>query len=582
MGFFDKEAREINFKVVYYGPGFSGKTTNMQYIYLNTAPDDRGQMRSLATETERVLFFDFLARGIGPIGDVGVRFHPYTVPGPVFYDSGRRLILKGVDGIIFVVDSQMERMEANLESFDNLRINLEAEGLRLDAIPIVIQYNKQDLPNALPVEVISAQLNPYGYPEFSAIAVDGVGVFDAFRHVAREILLRTAESKDKLPDTVRVEVRDTSEQIQRERPSCTPEEWWAQLRSLLMQEPSIPHWNELCVHLDERPDGIETSEVLDYVRPHLESWPTRYKRAQGSWLRTMLQGSICPWGGLAERIDARLNYLYEAPYPCGWLEQSPNARIIRVLQYPPGDLAAEAVARATHLEPEELKLGVGITASGARMLAEAPHLSSLHTLDLSRNEIGHAGLKGIVSSPYLEQLQALHVGRNQLQDGDLKEFAYAGFFQLRRLDLDGNALSEASIANLLEANETNGELTTQLHEINLSNNAIGLGGCTDLNNEAFSGLETLFLHNCQLHDEAVEALLQQNVFHKLSNLALSGNQLTLRSVRLLASLPLLGQLDELDICHNQFQREEAHAILQDSPHFQKKTHLCLAPNTVLS
>src|SRR5512143_751971 len=168
MSFINYSSREINVKLVYYGPGLCGKTTNLHYIYRKTNPDAKGKMISLATETERTLFFDFLPLALGEIRGFKTRFHLYTVPGQVFYDASRKLILKGVDGVAFVADSQVERMEANVESLDNLRINLAEQGYNLDAIPYVIQYNKRDLPNIAPAKEMDELLNPRGLPSFEA------------------------------------------------------------------------------------------------------------------------------------------------------------------------------------------------------------------------------------------------------------------------------------------------------------------------------------------------------------------------------------------------------------------------------
>ena len=151
MSFINYSSREINCKIVYYGPGLCGKTTNLQYIYNKTNPEAKGKMISLATETERTLFFDFLPLSLGEIRGFKTRFHLYTVPGQVFYDASRKLILKGVDGVVYVGDSQMERMEANIESLENLRSNLQEQGYDLDKLPYVVQYNKRDLPNAVPI-----------------------------------------------------------------------------------------------------------------------------------------------------------------------------------------------------------------------------------------------------------------------------------------------------------------------------------------------------------------------------------------------------------------------------------------------
>jgi len=188
VSFINYSAREINCKLVYYGPGLCGKTTNLQFIYNKTRPDAKGKMISLATETERTLFFDFLPLSLGEIRGFKTRFHLYTVPGQVFYDASRKLILKGVDGVCFVADSQLERMEANIESLDNLRFNLQEQGYDLDKLPYCIQYNKRDLPSAVPVEELREVLNPAGVDDFEAIAVSGEGVFDTLKALAKLVL----------------------------------------------------------------------------------------------------------------------------------------------------------------------------------------------------------------------------------------------------------------------------------------------------------------------------------------------------------------------------------------------------------
>jgi signal recognition particle receptor subunit beta len=188
MSFINYSSREINCKIVYYGPGLCGKTTNLQYIYARTNPDAKGKMISLATETERTLFFDFLPLSLGEIRGFKTRFHLYTVPGQVFYDASRKLILKGVDGVVFVADSQIERMEANIESFDNLQHNLYEQGYELEKLPHVVQYNKRDLPNVAPIDELRELCNPNGTPEFEAVATTGLGVFDTLKAVAKLVL----------------------------------------------------------------------------------------------------------------------------------------------------------------------------------------------------------------------------------------------------------------------------------------------------------------------------------------------------------------------------------------------------------
>lgn len=189
MSFINYSSREINCKIVYYGPGLCGKTTNLQYIYRRTNPDQKGKLISLATETERTLFFDFLPLALGDIRGFKVRFHLYTVPGQVFYAASRKLILKGVDGVVFVADSQIERMEANMESLDDLGINLEEQGYDLEKLPFTIQYNKRDLPNVAPLDNMSKLLNPKGIPSFEAVAVSGSGVFETLKNVAKQVLI---------------------------------------------------------------------------------------------------------------------------------------------------------------------------------------------------------------------------------------------------------------------------------------------------------------------------------------------------------------------------------------------------------
>lgn len=190
MTFINYASREINCKIVYYGPGLCGKTTNLQFIYDKTNPSAKGKLISLATETDRTLFFDFLPLELGNVRGFKTRFHLYTVPGQVFYDASRKLILKGVDGVIFVADSQVERMDANLESRRNLEANLKTQGYDLSAIPYVLQLNKRDLPNVVPVEEMRQSLIIKGEPILEAIAThpQGIGVFDTLKAVAKLVL----------------------------------------------------------------------------------------------------------------------------------------------------------------------------------------------------------------------------------------------------------------------------------------------------------------------------------------------------------------------------------------------------------
>jgi signal recognition particle receptor subunit beta len=220
MSMINYASREINCKLVYYGPGLGGKTTNLEHVYQKVAPNTRGKMISLATETERTLFFDFLPVDLGTIRGFKTRFHLYTVPGQVYYNASRKLILKGVDGVVFVADSQIERMEANVESMQNLYDNMSEYGYDLTRIPFVIQFNKRDLPNAAPIRDLQAALNP-GWPideatqqrvvpdtahpgenlvehtdngwvgrasYYEAVAVRGDGVFDTLKAISKLVL----------------------------------------------------------------------------------------------------------------------------------------------------------------------------------------------------------------------------------------------------------------------------------------------------------------------------------------------------------------------------------------------------------
>jgi len=189
MSFINYASREINCKIVYYGPGLCGKTTNLQYIYDKTNPSAKGKLISLATETDRTLFFDFLPLDLGTIRGFKTRFHLYTVPGQVFYDASRKLILKGVDGVVFVADSQEARSDANIEAISNLESNLREHGFDLRVVPYVLQLNKRDLPTAVPLEEMLQSLRVKGEPYFEAVALRGIGVFDTLKACAKQVLI---------------------------------------------------------------------------------------------------------------------------------------------------------------------------------------------------------------------------------------------------------------------------------------------------------------------------------------------------------------------------------------------------------
>jgi signal recognition particle receptor subunit beta len=188
LSFINFAAREINCKIVYYGAGLGGKTTNLQVIYQKTADQQKGKMISLATETERTLFFDFLPLDLGSVRGFKTRIHLYTVPGQVFYDASRKLILRGVDGIVFVADSQEQRMDANVEALENLMSNLKEHGYDFNKIPYVLQLNKRDLPNILPIDMLSTELRKKNEPIVEAVAFQGVGVFETLKEIAKQVL----------------------------------------------------------------------------------------------------------------------------------------------------------------------------------------------------------------------------------------------------------------------------------------------------------------------------------------------------------------------------------------------------------
>ena len=196
MALFNYATRELSAKIVYYGPGLSGKTTNIGMVHKLLRPEQKGRLISLPTETDRTLFFDFLPIDLGQIKGFKVRFHLYTVPGQVFYNATRKLVLQGADGVVFVADSQVERMEANVESVENLRINLAEQGYNLDAIPYVVQYNKRDLPNVVPVAEMKRALNPRGVPDFESVASEGSGVFDTLKAVAKLVIMELKKGQE--------------------------------------------------------------------------------------------------------------------------------------------------------------------------------------------------------------------------------------------------------------------------------------------------------------------------------------------------------------------------------------------------
>lgn len=189
MSFVNYHTKEVNCKIVYYGPGLGGKTTNIQYVYAKTGNANQSEIITLNTENERTLFFDFLPLELGEIRGFKTRFHLYTVPGQVFYEASRKLILRGVDGIVFVADSQLEKMEANIESLNGLERNLTEQGYDIGKVPLVMQWNKRDLPNISPVEDMEQQLNKWNVPSFEAVATNGDGVFNSLKMISKLVLM---------------------------------------------------------------------------------------------------------------------------------------------------------------------------------------------------------------------------------------------------------------------------------------------------------------------------------------------------------------------------------------------------------
>ena len=194
MSLINYSSREINCKIVYYGPGLCGKTTNIQHVYNKVAPETKGKLITLATEMDRTLFFDFLPLELGTVKGFKTRFHLYTVPGQVYYDASRKLILRGVDGVVFVADSQTSRYDANIESLFNLHENLEEYKLKVDDLPYVIQYNKRDMPDIISLEDLEMELNPDGHQSIEAVAIEGTGVFDTLKMVAKKVLQKLSQT----------------------------------------------------------------------------------------------------------------------------------------------------------------------------------------------------------------------------------------------------------------------------------------------------------------------------------------------------------------------------------------------------
>jgi len=223
--------REVTCKIVYYGPGLSGKTTNLIYVHKKVPATSKGKMISLATEADRTLYFDFLPINIGSINGFAAKFQLYTVPGQVYYNATRKLVLRGADGLVFVADSQAEKMDENIESLTNLQENLEEYGYNIDEMPIVIQYNKRDLPGALSVDELNAKLNPRGWKSFEGEAVNGRGVFDTLKMIIKLVLEKAKSSRT---------TTGAAKSVPAPKPAQAPAESQPQAAATITPPPSQP------------------------------------------------------------------------------------------------------------------------------------------------------------------------------------------------------------------------------------------------------------------------------------------------------------------------------------------------------
>ena len=255
MVLFNNATKEITAKVVYYGPGLCGKTTNLQFIYESLPSNNRSKMLSLATRTDRTLFFDFLPLDLGKIRGMRMRLQLYTVPGQVYYNSTRQLVLKGADGVVFVADSQDVALDANLESLQNLEDNLKRQGLRIREMPLVIQYNKRDLPNAMSIEELEREVNKLHVPHYESVATTGVGVEQALRGITG-LVLQHLSKKHGLKEGDRL---DTDLQILNPRQQTTQETVWDE-----EDDPTLP--------LSAKMSDFELSDATEKDQgPHVET-----------------------------------------------------------------------------------------------------------------------------------------------------------------------------------------------------------------------------------------------------------------------------------------------------------------------
>lgn len=265
MAFINYINREINAKIVYYGPGLSGKTTNILYIHKKLTPESRGKLVSLATQTDRTLFFDFLPISIGEISGFKVRFHLYTVPGQIFYNTTRKMVLKGVDGVVFVADSQKQMLEDNLESLKNLEDNLKEYGIEIESIPLVIQYNKRDLDNAMDLEELHMHLNKRKAPFFTAIASEGKGVLETLMAICKLVIKKLKELQEREARISEEEIVEEAKEEVKEKKAYLPEDYSDAALEILNgiireEEPEIGEVKDTISDIEE----IETEQREEY------------------------------------------------------------------------------------------------------------------------------------------------------------------------------------------------------------------------------------------------------------------------------------------------------------------------------
>ncbi len=330
MALFNYATRELSAKVVYYGPGLSGKTTNIEMVHHLLKPEQKGRLISLPTETDRTLFFDFLPLDLGQIKGFKVRFHLYTVPGQVFYNATRRLVLQGVDGVVFVADSQVDMMSSNLESLKNLRDNLTTYGKKIEDLPFVMQYNKRDLKKITSVKEISTQLNDLNVPTYEGIAKDGIGVIETLVGISRLVfanlrksLLLPGETEDleeamEIADVAAVETQSPGEAESLEEISEIEE---IPDLSEVEEVPDVPEVAEIpdVPEVQEIPETTEVPEGVEIIVPPREvspeSFPEETPVGDGESLDEAAQEEVSPLADIPEEIEIEIPERFDEPPP---------------------------------------------------------------------------------------------------------------------------------------------------------------------------------------------------------------------------------------------------------------------------